>query len=47
MIKTYHLEKLEEAGVFFQDKKTMEWFVGFHDDVDLTPYLLEAGMFEH
>jgi hypothetical protein len=45
-IKTYQLIKLEEQGVFWQDNKG-RWFTGFREDVDLTPYLYAAGMFEH
>lgn len=46
-VKTYHLIKLEELGVFYQDRDTGEWFTGYKEDVDLTPYLYKAGMFEH
>lgn len=38
--------KLEELGVFYQDRRTGCWYNGFREDIDLTPYLLEAGMFE-
>lgn len=47
MIKSKRLMKLEEVGVFYQDRKTGEWFNGLKDGVDLTPYLLKACMFEH
>ncbi len=46
-IKSEKLIKLEELGVFYQDKKTGEWFCGYKEYVDLTPYLYAAGMFEH
>lgn len=45
MIKSDALIRLEKAGVFFHTKDGL--FNGYNDGVDLTPYLLEAGMFEH
>ena len=47
MLKSEKLMKMEKAGIFYQDRKTGEWFNGFREDIDLTPYLLECGMFEH
>lgn len=47
MIKSSTLMRLEELGVFYQDKETGEWFNGLKEDVDLTPYLLKAYLFEH
>lgn len=47
MLKSNKLMRLEEVGVFYQDRKTGEYLNGLKDDVDLTPYLLKAGMFEH
>jgi hypothetical protein len=46
MIKSDELMKLEEVGVFYQDHTTGEWFCGFKEDIDLTPYLIKANMFE-
>lgn len=56
MIKTDELIRMETVGIFYQDKhkyadgtKSLtfgQWFNGLKEDVDLTPYLLEAGMFE-
>jgi len=46
-VKSYKLMKLEELGVFIQNKKTGAWYCGFKEDVDLTEYLYAAGMFEH
>lgn len=46
-IKTYHLIKLEELGVFIQDKKTSEWYTGYPEGVNITRALELAGMFEH
>lgn len=45
-VKTYQLISLQEQGVFWQDKDGC-WYTGFREDVDLTPYLYKAGMFEH
>lgn len=46
-IKTYQLMALEKSGVFWQDRVDGKWYNGFREDVDLTPYLYDAGMFEH
>ena len=46
MIKSDKLVKLEEIGIVFQDILTGKWYNGLKEDVDLTPYLLKAGMFE-
>jgi len=45
MIKSDKLMKLEEVGVFYQDSDG-GWYPGYKEYVDLTPYLLKAGMFE-
>lgn len=46
-IKSDRLMALEKAGVLWQDKTDSKWYNGFREDVDLTPYLYAAGMFEH
>lgn len=46
MLKSNKLIALQEAGVFWQDRDG-KWYNGIRDEVDLTPYLLKAGMFEH
>lgn len=46
MIKSDTLMRLEAAGIFWQDKDG-KWYNGIREDVDLTKYLLKAGMFEH
>lgn len=45
-IKTYHLIKLEELGVVYQNRKTSEWYIGMHGDTNITKELELAGMFE-
>lgn len=45
MLKSDTLMRLEEVGIFYHDRNG--WFNGFKENVDLTPYLLKAGMFEH
>ncbi len=39
--------RLENVGIFYQDRKTGAWYNNFTTQVDLTPYLYQAGMFEH
>ena len=46
-IKSYQLMKLEELGVFYQNRTTGKWYCGWQEDGDLTAILFEAGMFEH
>lgn len=46
MIKSETLIKLEEQGVFYQSSEG-GWYCGWREDVDLTPYLLACGLFEH
>lgn len=50
MLKSDELMALEKAGVVYQDRSTGSnrgnWYNGFKDDVDLTPYLIKANMFE-
>lgn len=46
-VKSEKLMRLEEVGIFYQDRTTGAWYNGFKEDVDLSPYLYEAGMFEH
>lgn len=47
MLKSEKLMRLEEVGIFYQDRSDGKWYSGYKEYVDLTPYLLEAGMFEH
>lgn len=47
MIKSEMLMRMEEAGIFYQDRKTGTWHNGFREEVDLTPYLLDCSLFEH
>lgn len=56
MIKSDTLMRMEKAGLVYQEKHIYadgtkdkyygQWFNGYREDVDLTPYLLEAGLFE-
>lgn len=45
MLKSERLMKLEEVGIFWQSSSG-KWYNGMEGGVELTPYLLEAGMFE-
>ena len=46
MIKSDMLMKLETHGLFYHGSDG-GWYNGYRDDVDLTPYLLKCGLFEH
>ena len=46
-IKSYRLIKLEELGIFRQDRKTGKWYINVHEEYDITEELYKAGMFEH
>lgn len=46
-VKSYQLMKLEELGVFYQDRKTGGWYTNISSEYDLMEYLYAAGMFEH
>lgn len=46
MLKSDALMRLEDAEIVWQDEDG-KWYNGYKEDVDLTPYLLQAGMFEH
>lgn len=47
MLKSHALMRLEDAGILYQDDTTGRWYNGYKEDVDLTPYLISASMFEH
>ena len=44
LLKHQFLQNMEKEGIFYQERDSGTWHPGYKEDVDLTPYLIKAGL---